>query len=90
MVCQPQLGHGSGSRGRQTPKRVESLRKMVVVGIATGTEHTAVVSSAGTVSLLSIVSWQNMYAVSSALLFCLSLFTCYVDDEKCCAEGLAE
>lgn len=51
-----QLGHGSGSSGskisseRLAPKRVEALRKVTVVGVATGTEHTAAVSSAGTVS----------------------------------------
>ncbi|CAM9907301.1 unnamed protein product, partial [Laminaria digitata] len=51
-----QLGHGSGSNGsnvssvsseRLSPKRVEGLRKMSVVGVATGTEHTAAVTSAG-------------------------------------------
>ncbi|CAM9667167.1 unnamed protein product, partial [Sphacelaria rigidula] len=43
------LGHGSGSSGRLVPKRVELLRKVRVVGTATGTEHTAAVTSAGEV-----------------------------------------
>ena len=47
LVCQ--LGHGSGSNGRHAPKRVESLKKFTVVGVATGTEHTAVVTRSGNV-----------------------------------------
>lgn len=48
IVCQ--LGHGSGSSGRLAPKRVESLKKFTVVGVAAGAEHTAVVTSSGNVS----------------------------------------
>ncbi|CAM9456319.1 unnamed protein product [Ectocarpus sp. 6 AP-2014] len=43
-----QLGHGSaGSSGRFAPKRVEGLRKVTVVAVAAGTEHTAVATSSG-------------------------------------------
>lgn len=46
-----QLGHGSaGSSGRFAPKRVEGLRKVTVVAVAAGTEHTAVATSSGHVS----------------------------------------
>eukprot|EP00903_Cladosiphon_okamuranus_P017449 g16073.t1 len=43
-----QLGQGSsGSNARLVPKRVESLRKFTVVGVAAGIEHTAVVTLSG-------------------------------------------
>eukprot|EP00752_Nemacystus_decipiens_P013486 g11945.t1 len=43
-----QLGHGSsGSNARLVPKRVESLKKFTVVGVAAGTEHTAIVTLSG-------------------------------------------
>lgn len=50
VVIVRQLGHGSGSNGRLAPKRVESLRKVTVVGVAAGSEHTAVVTRSGNVS----------------------------------------
>lgn len=64
-----QLGHGSGSSGssgsseRLSPKRVEGLRKMSVVGVATGTEHTAAVTSAGTVSV-----YATLHAINTMLI----------------------
>lgn len=53
ITCYSQLGHGPGSSGRLVPKRVEALRKVFAVGVAAGTEHTAVVARSGVVSIVS-------------------------------------
>lgn len=72
-ICTPgiaacQLGHGSsGSNARLVPKRVESLRKFTVVGVAAGTEHTAVVTLSGNVRptvTFTVVPFDDSHAVS--------------------------
>ena len=77
-----QLGHGSGSSGssgsseRLSPKRVEGLRKMSVVGVATGTEHTAAVTSAGTVSAYTTLDTVNTWYITILLLYSTLLMDC--------------
>lgn len=58
-----QLGHGPGSSGRLVPKRVEALRKVFAVGVAAGTEHTAVVARSGVVSVMSEMSERKQNIV---------------------------